>query len=122
MGVSKRSHLIELPFPPSVNTYWRRVGAKTVISKKGRQYRERVQRKVEQLNLETLESRCAVSIYLMWPDRRVRDLDNYPKSLLDSLMHGGLLKDDCSDIVARLTIEHSGYQKGGAALVQVNEL
>lgn len=33
---------LELPFPPSVNTYWRRVNGKTLISAKGRAYANQV--------------------------------------------------------------------------------
>lgn len=33
---------IELPYPPSINHYWRRVGSRTLISREGRRFRERV--------------------------------------------------------------------------------
>ncbi len=33
---------LELPFPPSVNHYYRRVGPRTLISREGRRFRERV--------------------------------------------------------------------------------
>ena len=37
---------LELPWPPSVNHYYRRVGPRTLISREGRQYRRDVQRMV----------------------------------------------------------------------------
>ena len=45
----------ELPYPPSINHYWRRVGARTLISREGRRFRQRVvailgARRVEPLN------------------------------------------------------------------------
>ena len=77
---------------------------------------------VEKLQLETIDVPCAVMIWLMWPDRRRRDVDNCAKALLDALVKGGLLSDDSSHVVQKLLIEHRGYQEGGAALVRVSEL
>ncbi len=31
--------VVELPYPPSVNHYWRRVGDRTLISREGRKFR-----------------------------------------------------------------------------------
>ena len=33
---------IVLPYPPSVNTYWRAVKGRVILSKKGREYRHAV--------------------------------------------------------------------------------
>ncbi|MBI2930977.1 MAG: hypothetical protein HYY16_04950, partial [Planctomycetes bacterium] len=33
---------LELPFPPSVNHYYRHVGPRTLISREGRRFREEV--------------------------------------------------------------------------------
>ena len=33
---------VELPYPPSINHYWRRVGPKTLISREGRRFRASV--------------------------------------------------------------------------------
>ena len=33
---------VELPYPPSINHYWRRVGARTLISREGRRFRREV--------------------------------------------------------------------------------
>lgn len=38
MAVVDYQLILELPFPPTVNTYWRRVGNSTKISEKGRKY------------------------------------------------------------------------------------
>lgn len=84
--------VVTLPYPPTVNTYWRRYQGRTLISRKGRAYR----REVEALlaGRDRLAGRLAVSIEAHAPDRRRRDLDNICKSLLDALQHGGLIEDD----------------------------
>ena len=89
-----------LPWPPSVNTYWRhpsrgKLVGRSLISEKGRAYR----REIVQLALVHRwcnfgEQRLAVTIKASAPDKRVRDLDNIPKALLDALVHAGVLEDD----------------------------
>lgn len=41
-----------LPYPPSVNTYWRRRGSQYYISDKGQKYRKDVQQIIRQLKLD----------------------------------------------------------------------
>lgn len=84
-----------LPYPPSVNTYWRRRGSQYYISKQGQQYRRDVQRILHILNLDIFTtSRLRIKITADVPDKRRRDLDNILKSLLDALVHGGFAEDD----------------------------
>jgi crossover junction endodeoxyribonuclease RusA len=87
--------VIVLPWPPSVNTYWRSVGGKVLISAEGRKYRDAV----AAMALVSLwprfpTERVKVEIEAWMPDRRRRDLDNILKSLLDSLTHAGVWDDD----------------------------
>lgn len=86
-----------LPFPPSVNAIWRRVGRKTLLSADARRYRVLVLRwllqqfgKVPTLGAEPL----AIIIRAKRPDKRRRDLDNLPKAVLDALTHAGVWGDD----------------------------
>jgi len=89
-----------LPYPPSMNHYWRRVGAKTLISREGRAYRKHVEALL--LSRDQVEGRLSVSIKLYPPDKRRRDLDNIQKPLLDALEHARLIRDD-GDIDRLLT-------------------
>jgi len=84
-----------LPWPPTVNTYWRSVAGRVLISAAGRQYREAI------ADLALTErwkrhgsDRLKVEIEAWAPDKRRRDLDNVLKSLLDSLTHAGVWDDD----------------------------
>ncbi|EPB8530815.1 RusA family crossover junction endodeoxyribonuclease [Escherichia coli] len=84
-----------LPYPPTVNTYWRRRGSTYFISEKGKRYRRAVALIVRQQRLQLhLSGRLAIKIIAEPPDKRRRDLDNILKAPLDALTHAGLLIDD----------------------------
>lgn len=91
---------LDLPWPPSVNHYWRtpRTGplrGRTLISEAGRLYRAAVAAAVlEQRAALRLSDRLAVDIQVFEPDRRSRDIDNLLKAVLDSLTHAGVWDDD----------------------------
>jgi len=84
---------LNLPFPPSVNHYWRYTNGKVLVSHRGRQYREAV--KLVCLKIKSpLEGPLKVHLRAFPPDHRRRDLDNLNKALLDSLQAGGVYHDD----------------------------
>jgi len=110
---------IVLPWPPSVNTYWRHVGAKVLISAAGRQYREAIcwQAKAERWPAWGA-SRLAVEIEAFMPDKRRRDLDNVLKAALDSLTHAGVWEDDSQIDDLRI---HRGGHIAGMLKVRIKE-
>jgi crossover junction endodeoxyribonuclease RusA len=88
---------VTLPWPPSVNTYWRHpttgpLAGRHMISEKGRLYRAMV--KEFAWNLPIVRGHCSVMITAYPPDRRQRDLDNLLKSLIDSIAHAALIEND----------------------------
>lgn len=85
---------IELPWPPSVNRYYRHVGYKTLIAKEGRDYRATVVARLAGVFPEPLKEKLKVTIECYPPDNRRRDLDNILKALFDSLQHAGVMLDD----------------------------
>ena len=120
---------ITLPFPPSVNHYWRHVvlgkapkqRVTTLISKPGREYSEAVAALIrKQKAAAGLSCHVAMTVLLSPPDRRRRDVDNYAKSLLDSLVKGGVLEDD--SLVRDLRLVWGDVQKGGQAVVMIREM
>ena len=87
--------MIVLPWPPSVNNYWRSVHGRMLISAEGRTYRQAV---AEMALTERWPkfgpARVGVEIEAWPPDRRRRDLDNILKAIFDALTHAGVWDDD----------------------------
>lgn len=86
---------IELPWPPSINSYWRRQGARYFISKKGQQFRSDTVYLCHKFKGMFCDNqRLAVIIHAYPPDKRRRDIDNILKGLLDSFEHAQIFGDD----------------------------
>lgn len=94
--MSQADFRISLPFPPSVNNYWRRVGNRILISKAGREFTKNVSFAVfaQDPSLKPLTGPLAIDLTLNAPDRVRRDLDNTLKALLDSMAKAGVYNDD----------------------------
>ncbi len=111
---------LELPYPPSVNHYWRRVGTRTLISRGGRAFREAVCATLAAKRVRPLVGRLVVEVTVYPPDRRRRDIDNVQKALLDALEHGGAYLDDSQ--IVRLAIEKGDPLDGGKTIVRIRNL
>jgi len=82
-----------LPYPPSMNHYWRQFLGRTLISREGRAFRKTVCSMLSDgRQAETI--RLAVCLDVFPPDKRRRDLDNIQKPVLDALQHAGIYEDD----------------------------
>ena len=110
---------IELPYPPSVNHYYRRVGPRTLISREGRRFRERVCAILSGLGLRPLVGPLDVEVLIFPPDRRRRDIDNTQKSLLDALEHAGAYHNDSQ--IVKLHIEKREVVPGGKTIVRIGK-
>lgn len=97
---STRSLSLSLPWPPSMNTYWRHIvmgkRVATILSEEARDYRVAVAQQilVQRVPRSSLTGKLAVEITVFPPDRRDRDIDNLPKGILDSLKHANVIRDD----------------------------
>ena len=111
-----------LPWPPSVNTYWRHNRGITHISKEGRRYRADVWAIVASQGTNGLPLRgpVRVEIHAYPPDHRRRDVDNIGKAILDALEFAGVLEDD--NQVSDLRIVREGVVKRGLVEVVVEEI
>ena len=92
-----KTHLMfTLPWPPSVNTYYRTYLGRMLVSAKGRKYRREVIDRIIELGmpLTLLDARLSMQVWVTPPDRRKRDLDNLLKPLIDALQHSALFNDD----------------------------
>lgn len=109
-----------LPFPPSLNTYWRSFARgkriSTILSEKGRQYREVALGRIPPQ--DPVSGPLEVSLVLFLPDKRRRDVDNYIKAVFDALTHAGVWHDD--EQVVRLHVtKMPPSAKEGYVLVSV---
>ena len=119
MSKSKRSLQFVLPFPPSANHIWRRVGRRTVLSRRGREFRKEVCALLHHQRVRPISGPLEVTIDVFPPDRRRRDVDNVQKALLDALAHGGAYHDDSQ--INRLSIERQSVVRGGKVHVLIEE-
>lgn len=117
---------IVLPWPPSVNQYWRHpskgpLAGRHLISEQGRAYRAKVTAQVwSEQQAHKLADRLAVSILCYPPDRRRRDLDNILKAALDALVFAGVMLDDSQ--IDRLAIERCAVQAPGRLEITIERL
>lgn len=112
---------LKLPWPPSVNSYWRRRGSQYYISKKGQQYRKEVTQIIQNTNLDIqTESRLRIKVIAAVPDSRRRDLDNILKSLLDSLIHARFALDD--EQFDDIRVIRGERVRGGLLNIKITEL
>lgn len=111
---------IDLPWPPSINHYWRRVGAKTLISLEGRAYRIAVGKVWLLAKERPINGRLKAEIWAFPPDRRARDLDNLLKATLDALQHAGAYEDDAQ--IDDLHILRGDPEKPGRLTVYLHPL
>lgn len=90
----------KLPWPPSVNTYWRNIviggSPRVLISRDGREYRVRALEAlmVQRVPKKHLTGRLAIYVIARPPDRRKRDLSNLWKAFEDALQHADVIEDD----------------------------
>lgn len=112
---------LTLPFPPSVNGYWRATNTGMKISASGRSFRSnaiaailtQLKRRPQPITVDV-----EVTVLLYPPDKRNRDLDNYQKALFDSLTHAGVWVDDRQ--IKRFTVEWGEQVKQGKAEVTIS--
>lgn len=111
---------ITLPWPPSVNHYYRHVGPRILISREGRRYREAVAVAVMLRGRPRVEGRLALEMDAYPPDRIRRDLDNLQKGVWDSLKHAGVYGDDSQ--IDEFTVRRRGVVKGGKVVVRLRTM
>lgn len=111
-----------LPYPPTQNTAWRTGPRGNYLSKRGREYRAEVREETwAQLpvGFTQLESMVLLAVTVYPPDKRIRDLDNILKPLIDALTHAGVWLDDYQ--VCEIHARRMDVKKPGAAIVTITE-
>lgn len=87
--------VVELPWPPTVNTYWRRFGDRYFISKQGKQFRrDTIYTCINYKGMFCNNERVKLVVEAYPPDNRRRDIDNILKVICDSLEAAQVFDDD----------------------------
>lgn len=114
-----------IPYPPSINHYWRNFRGRMVISQEGRAFRQNVcallaSGRGNGPRKPPSEGRIALAMDAFPPDRRRRDLDNIQKATLDALQHAGVYEDDSQ--IDLLLARRRETVPGGRLVITMNEL
>ena len=80
-------------YPPSVNRLWRYTNRGVYRTQRYREYLDDCAR-LHPTTDPPFDAPVKVRIYAARPDKRIRDLDNLSKCLLDTLQHVGVITDD----------------------------
>jgi crossover junction endodeoxyribonuclease RusA len=113
--------ILTLPFPPSINTYWGFHGHRRFLTKKALQFKAEVLAVILTTNTKSYgDDLLAMNIVWFPPDRRIRDIDNPIKPLLDSLVQANVMNDDSQ--IRQLTLQFGEICKGGKALVTITNI
>jgi crossover junction endodeoxyribonuclease RusA len=118
LNVQKQNEIV-LPWPPSMNRYWRTYQGRMIISQEGRAYREAVISLLIERKVKPIAGKLIVEIEAWRPDNRVRDLDNLLKATLDSLTHAGVYNDDSQIVDLRI---YWAVEKGGMLKIWLKEV
>lgn len=103
--------------PPSVNHYWVASGKKRFLSDKARQFHD-VVRLIVPAHKTT--ARLKLDVTFHFPNRQCRDIDNYLKATIDSLVKCGLCVDD--EQFDQLVVNRGNVINGGLIRLCVSEI
>lgn len=111
----------ELPYPPSVNNYWHTSGKRRYISPAGKKFTEDVAKNVYEQGYKRFGNKSlGISVMIHPRSKRIFDLDNTLKAILDALMKAGCYDDDSQ--FEYIEIARGAAKDGGAAVVHIYEL
>lgn len=105
----------QFPYPPSVNSYWLQSGKRRYISKRGVEFKKAVHEILDGVT-GFGDAPVEVSIILYPRDKRLLDIDNCCKAIMDSM--NGIIFDDDQQ-VWRLSVERGEKIKGGGCSVSI---
>lgn len=103
---------IILPFPPSVNgLYGGGSGQKRFPSKRYKAWLALCERTPHACPDPAISQPVTICYTFAWPDKRIRDGQNFMKAVTDYLVNAGVLADDNYNIIISETWKHIGVDK-----------
>ena len=113
--------VLNLPLPPSVNSYRTIFRNRMNISKAGKEFKTQVSDYVVEYRVPKLgKARLEMQVILYPRDRRKQDIDNRIKALWDALGDAGVFDDD--EQIDILMVSRGEIKKGGGCLVIIQEI
>lgn len=103
--------------PPSVNHYWKASGNRRYLSDKAKYFHALV-RVLVPAHRSTARLKLYVTFH--FPNHQIRDIDNYLKATIDSLVKCGLCVDD--EQFDELSVSRGSVVKGGLVKIRVMEI
>ena len=103
--------------PPSVNHYWEKSGRGFRLSDKARDFHDHLSVLIPRLNTG---ERLKLDVTFHFPNRLRRDIDNYLKATIDSLVKCGFCIDD--EQFDELIVRRGNVIKGGLIRLKVSEI
>ncbi len=110
--------VLELPWPPSINSAYHFNGSRRYISRKGIEYRSQVASICHGIP-DKFNGLITLSVCAYPPDKRVRDIDNILKFMIDCLVKCKFFEDDQQ--VNKIIIERMEIIKGGKVCVTISD-
>lgn len=112
---------LELPWPPSINHYWRRnPHGGNYISGEGKTYLKFVFLIMRQARVQAIDGPVGFKVKLHPPNKLRRDLDNCLKVLIDAVAQGGAFGDDYQ--IKKIEAEMLHVVPNGKAIVELAAL
>lgn len=114
---------LSVPFPPTTNNLFMNVGKRRVPTKGYRDWRELACVLID----NQMRGQAPITgpfhflMELDRPDKRARDLDNYTKAVLDSLVLSRVIRDDSDALSIMLKWSDRKPGKGAEAKVEIEE-
>lgn len=103
--------------PPSVNHYWKKSGRGFKLSDEARDFHDLVSMLVPRINTT---ARLKLEVTFHFPNRLRRDIDNYLKATIDSLVKCEFCVDD--EQFDELIVRRGNVVKGGLLKIKVWEI
>jgi crossover junction endodeoxyribonuclease RusA len=114
----KQALTFTLPWPPSINNYYgRRPRGGVYLKPDAKTFRLLVLAALRDEVYEKITGPVEIDIYASPPDKRIRDLDNIEKPLLDALQHAGVFENDFQ--ITRKQITRMHVEAGGVIRIRV---
>ena len=117
---SVASLLLELPLPPTINSYYQYRGFRRFVGPEGKKFKADVAQILGKIPIKFGDSRLALTIHLHFRDRRRADISSRIKALEDALVQAGLFDDDSQ--IDEEHIYRSSIIKEGKTRIEIKTL